>query len=83
MTRLLRWTFLTLAAASLVLCLATAGLWVRSYWVYDQLYAYRLHAPDRSVRSTSVGPFALFVVNFGTGGGSATVVEGTPTKLAA
>lgn len=38
----------------------------------------------QAVRSTSVGPFALFVVNFGTGaGGGATVVEGTPAKLAA
>jgi hypothetical protein len=30
MRRLLRWTFHALAAASLLLCLATAGLWVRS-----------------------------------------------------
>ena len=36
MRRLLRWTFHALAAASLLLCLATAGLWVRSHWVYDQ-----------------------------------------------
>ena len=35
MRRLLRWTFHALAAASLLLCLATAGLWVRSYWVCD------------------------------------------------
>ena len=41
MRRLLRWTFNTLAAASLLLCLATAGLWVRSYWVYDEFYAHR------------------------------------------
>jgi hypothetical protein len=41
MRRLLRWTFNTLAAASLLLCLATAGLWVRSYWVYDWFYAER------------------------------------------
>src|SRR4051812_1063486 len=37
MRRLLRWTFHVLAAASLLLCLATAGLWVRSYWAFDQL----------------------------------------------
>lgn len=44
----------------------------------------------QAVRSTSVGPFALFVVNFGAaaaaGGGAAaaaTVVEGTPARLAA
>jgi hypothetical protein len=36
----------------------------------------------QAVRSTSVGPFALCAVNFGTGGG-ATVVEGKPAKLAA
>jgi hypothetical protein len=39
MRRLLRWTFHALAAASLLLCLATAVLWVRSYFVYDQFYA--------------------------------------------
>ena len=44
MRRLLRWTFHALAAASLLLCLATAGLWVRSYWVYDQFVA---AAPER------------------------------------
>jgi hypothetical protein len=38
MRRLLRWTFNTLAVASLLLCLATAGLWVRSHWVYDRLF---------------------------------------------
>ena len=45
MRRLLRWTFNTLAAASLLLCLATAGLWVRSYWVADGFSAER---PDAS-----------------------------------
>ena len=45
MRRLLRWTFNALAMASLLLCLATAVLWVRSYWVNDQLYARR---PDAS-----------------------------------
>src|SRR5690242_6790154 len=44
MRRLLRWTFNTLAMASLLLCLATAGLWVRSYWVCDQFYAERQEA---------------------------------------
>ena len=39
MRRLLRWTFHTLAAASLLLCLVTAGLWGRSYWVYDHFEA--------------------------------------------
>jgi hypothetical protein len=41
----------------------------------------------QAVRSTSVGPFALFVVNFGvsSGGGAtvASVEETTPTKIAA
>ena len=41
MRRLLRWTFNSLAAASLLLCVATAALWVRSHWVYDLLYAER------------------------------------------
>src|SRR5947207_10881408 len=41
MRRLLRWTFHALAAASLLLCLATAWLWVRSYWVADELIALR------------------------------------------
>ena len=44
MRRLLRWTFNTLAMASLLLCLATAGLWVRSYWACDQFYAERQEA---------------------------------------
>ena len=42
MRRLLRWTFHALAAASLLLCVATAALWVRSYWVCDRFYAKRL-----------------------------------------
>src|SRR5438477_5814361 len=41
MRRVLRWTFNALAAASLLLCLATAGLWVRSYWVQDWFLAQR------------------------------------------
>src|SRR5437763_15419144 len=41
MRRLLRWTFNALATASLLLCLATAGLWVRSYRVCDELWARR------------------------------------------
>jgi hypothetical protein len=36
MRRLLRWTFHALAAASLLLCVATAALWVRSHWVADE-----------------------------------------------
>jgi hypothetical protein len=35
----------------------------------------------QAVRSTSVGPFGLFIVNFGAE--SASVVEGTPSKIAA
>ena len=48
MRRLLRWTFNALAATSLLLCLATAALGVRSYWVGDELYAHRPEASDRS-----------------------------------
>jgi hypothetical protein len=44
MRRLLRWTFNALAATSLLLCLATAGLWVRSYWVGDMFGATRVEA---------------------------------------
>src|SRR4051812_45021766 len=44
MRRLLRWTFNALAATSLLLCLATAALWVRSYWVYDVFTAQRPEA---------------------------------------
>src|SRR5436190_17307428 len=32
MRRLGRWTLNTLTVLSLVLCVGTAGLWVRSYW---------------------------------------------------
>ena len=46
MRRLLRWTFNTLAMASLLLCLATAALWVRSYCVYDWFHAHRREADD-------------------------------------
>jgi hypothetical protein len=41
MRRLLRWTFNTLAAASLLLCVATTVLWVRSHWVFDEFIAER------------------------------------------
>jgi hypothetical protein len=38
----------------------------------------------QAVRSTSIGPFALFIVNFGVGSSTGTsVVEGKPTRLAA
>ncbi|MBC7782473.1 MAG: hypothetical protein H7144_01430 [Burkholderiales bacterium] len=38
----------------------------------------------QAARSTSVGPWALFIVNFGAGSNeTASVVEGTPAKLAA
>jgi hypothetical protein len=46
MRRLLRWTFHALAAASLLLCLATATLWVRSYRVWDQFIAERQEASE-------------------------------------
>src|SRR5947209_5167538 len=38
MTRPLRWLWHALAALSLLLCLATAAAWVRSYWVADEIY---------------------------------------------
>jgi hypothetical protein len=46
MRRLVRWVFNCLAAASLLLCLATAVLWVRSYWVRDDFDAVRPAVPD-------------------------------------
>src|SRR5215213_9788300 len=33
--KLRRIVFISLSAVSLILCLATVGLWVRSYWVAD------------------------------------------------
>jgi hypothetical protein len=53
MRRLLRWTFHALAAMSLLLSLATAGLWVRSYWVYDDCSAIntRRHGYECVIRS--------------------------------
>ena len=35
--RISRWGLNVLAGLSVVLCLATATLWVRSYWYYDQV----------------------------------------------
>jgi hypothetical protein len=37
MKRLRRWLFNGTPAASLVFCLATTGMWVRSYWRFDLL----------------------------------------------
>ena len=68
MRRLLRWTFHTLAAASLLLCVATAGLWVRSYWVYDLFFASAPAASD------SGGAFTLMRT-----GALSTPTEGSST----
>jgi hypothetical protein len=51
MRRLLRWAFNVLVAASLLLCLATAGLWVRSYWVFDLFQAARQEAAEYGRRN--------------------------------
>ncbi len=55
-----RWIFNILAAVSLVLCLAVAGLWVRSYWCCDNV-AHLLPADGRIAADgtglpISVGP---------------------------
>src|SRR4051812_49368800 len=49
MRRLLRWTFNTLAMASLLLCLATAGLWVRRYLAVDKSAAQRGYVADDGI----------------------------------
>src|SRR4051812_14209382 len=38
MPRIARWLLNTLTLASLLLCVALAGLWVRSYWVADRIH---------------------------------------------
>ena len=38
MTRIFRWLWHALVAMSLLLCLAMGFLWVRSYWVSDDIY---------------------------------------------
>jgi hypothetical protein len=44
----------------------------------------QVHYQIQAVRSTSVGPFALFTVNFGAGGsGGVTVTESAPVRIAA
>lgn len=46
-----RLLFNSLCAISLLLCIATAGLWVRSYWVADRLrHIGHLSQPDRVYR---------------------------------
>src|SRR5438270_4174056 len=53
MRRLLRWTFHALAAVSLLLCVAAAGLWIRSYFVSDRLeWTTLLAGADGAVLST-------------------------------
>src|SRR5256885_403282 len=51
-----RWLFDTLRAASLVLCIAMIGLWIRSYF-YDDAFHVRRFRPgwflvDRTLRSS-------------------------------
>jgi hypothetical protein len=47
-----RWLFNLAAAVSLVVCVATLALWVRSYWVADQVFARTEGVPDgRAARS--------------------------------
>ena len=62
MRRLLRWTFHALAAASLLLCVATAGLWVRSYWVADQFH--RGPRDRGSTAECSSSPLPVFAATY-------------------
>jgi hypothetical protein len=51
-----RWLFSGIAAISLVLCLATAAIWIRSYWVSDAFLNFRYLPPDMSVATKDFLP---------------------------
>src|SRR5947209_4342907 len=57
MRRLLRWTFHALAAVSVLLCVATAALWLRSYSIPDRFDA---SSSDRQLRAGRYGFVAGF-----------------------
>src|SRR3954465_3455689 len=63
MKRLLRWTFNTLAAASLLLCVAAALVWVCSYWAYDTFVAGRGEASSYG-REFGTRKYECFVVSY-------------------
>jgi hypothetical protein len=53
MKRFRRWLFNGLAATSLLACIATATLWVRSYWVCQALVESRYLSPDKGVTNAN------------------------------
>jgi len=59
MKRFRRWVFNAIAALSLVICVATAVLWVRSYWFDDEVGIY---GPNNSYVCSSWGGSLLFVL---------------------
>jgi hypothetical protein len=64
MTRLLRWTVYALAAASLLLCVATAAVWVRSYWVLDIVLA-ECSAPKAEGQDFGTPRYGVFAESHG------------------
>jgi hypothetical protein len=65
MRRLLGWAFHGLAAASLLLCVATAALWVRSYWVTDMFLAERREPPSGEADDVGVPHYGVFARSHG------------------
>jgi hypothetical protein len=53
-----RWLFNGLAALSLVICVATAVLWVRSYWFDDEVHMY---GPNDGYGCSSWGGNLMFI----------------------
>jgi hypothetical protein len=58
-----RWFFKALAALSLLICIATASMWVRSYWYADILRAYWAFRPHPKY-PTAPGSSALLFQHY-------------------
>jgi hypothetical protein len=48
MKRLRRWVIYAAPLVSLVMCLVSAGLWVRSEYIYDQVLRYAIRSDQPS-----------------------------------
>jgi len=57
MRRFLKWSFTATAAVSLLLCAAAFVLWVRSYWVWEDLYIFQ--PPSYACRRALPFPFTV------------------------